>query len=74
MKINVELDITPEEFKELFAPSNQQLEMMKSAFESLAQNTNNPYYESYQKMVADGIDSFMKQQDVFAKLFKPKTC
>lgn len=37
MKINIEIECTPEEFKELFVPSEQQAEFAAKAYQSMAE-------------------------------------
>lgn len=69
MKINIELDITPDEFKELFSPSESQLNVLKTLVETSLKNTNNPLYESLLNLTQDNINAFLNQNDIFSKTF-----
>jgi hypothetical protein len=58
MKINVEIDCSPSEFKELMVPGEKQNEFILQMIE--AANKNNPFAERYTKTsqeVADAWDS-----------------
>ena len=48
MKINIEIDLTPEEAKELFVPSEKQSEFMTKTYDA--------YVKALQNMVWDQID------------------
>jgi len=50
MKLNIEIDGTPEEFQELFVPGDKQTEFMKL--------TNDAYVAALQKMIAQQIDPY----------------
>ena len=50
MKINIELDLTPEEAKELFVPSDKQTEFMKVTYDA--------YVKAVQATVLDHVDPF----------------
>lgn len=50
MKVNIELDCTPEEFKELFIPSEKQTEFMTVTYDA--------YVAALQKMIAGQIDPY----------------
>ena len=50
MKINIELDLTPEEAKELFVPSDKQTEFMKVTYDA--------YVRAVQATVLDHVDPF----------------
>ena len=47
MKINVEIDCSPEEFKEIMIPGEKQNEFFMQMFENI--NKNNPFTETYAK-------------------------
>ena len=47
MKINVEIDCSPEEFKEIMIPGEKQNEFFMKMFENI--NKNNPFAETYAK-------------------------
>lgn len=57
MKVTIELDCTPEEFKELFIPSEKQAEFLTITYDA--------YVDALQKMVWGQIDpyNFMKKDD-----------
>lgn len=59
MKVKIELDLTPEEAKELFVPSDKQAEFMKVTYDA--------YVKAVQATVLDHIDPFnytgMKKND-----------
>ena len=48
MKITIELDVTPDEFKELFVPSERQQEFVEVTY--------NAYAEALRKLVLKQID------------------
>lgn len=57
MKVTIELDCTPEEFKELFIPSEKQAEFLTITYDA--------YVDALQKMVWGQIDpyKFVKKDD-----------
>jgi hypothetical protein len=50
MKLNIEIDGTPEEFQELFVPGDKQTEFMKLTYDA--------YVAALQKMIAQQIDPY----------------
>lgn len=50
MKITIELDVTPDEFKELFVPSERQQEFVEVTY--------NAYAEALRKLVLKQIDPY----------------
>ena len=50
MKVTIELDVTPEEFKELFVPSERQQEFVEVTY--------NAYAEALRKLVLKQIDPY----------------
>jgi hypothetical protein len=48
MKVTIELDVTPEEFKELFVPSDRQQEFVEVTYDA--------YAEALRKIVLKQID------------------
>ena len=50
MKITIELDVTPDEFKELFVPSDRQQEFVEVTY--------NAYAEALRKLVLKQIDPY----------------
>jgi hypothetical protein len=48
MKINIEIDMTPEEAKELFVPSDKQTEFMTKTYDA--------YIDAVNKFVIDMVD------------------
>ena len=50
MKVKIELDLTPEEAKELFVPSDKQTEFMKVTYDA--------YVKAVQATVLDHVDPF----------------
>jgi hypothetical protein len=50
MKVNIELDCTPEEFKEMFVPSEKQHEFITMTYDA--------YVTALQKMIAQQIDPY----------------
>ena len=50
MKLNIEIDGTPEEFQELFVPGEKQTEFMKLTYDA--------YVAALQKMIAQQIDPY----------------
>ena len=48
MKINIEIDLTPDEAKELFVPGDKQTEFMTKTYDA--------YVKALQNMVWDQID------------------
>ena len=50
MKVKIELDLTPEEAKELFVPSDKQTEFMKVTYDA--------YVRAVQATVLDHVDPF----------------
>ena len=57
MKVTIELDCTPDEFKELFIPSDRQAEFMTLTYDA--------YVDALQKMMWKQIDpyNFTKKDD-----------
>lgn len=57
MKVKIELDCTPDEFKELFIPSDRQAEFMTLTYDA--------YVDALQKMMWKQIDpyNFTKKDD-----------
>ena len=57
MKVTIELDVTPEEFKELFVPSDRQQEFVEVTYDA--------YVEALRKIVLKQIDphNFTKVRD-----------
>lgn len=58
MKINVEIDCSPEEFKELMVPGEKQTEFFMQMMENV--NKNNPFADQYKaasQEVADAWDN-----------------
>jgi hypothetical protein len=60
MKLNIEIDGTPEEFQELFVPGDKQTEFMKLTYDA--------YVAALQKMIAQQIDPYQ-----FLKPFDKKS-
>jgi len=50
MKVKIELDLTPEEAKELFVPSDKQTEFMKVTYDA--------YVRAVQATVLDHVDPY----------------
>lgn len=50
MKINIEIDLTPDEAKELFVPSDKQSEFMTKTYDA--------YVKALQNMVWDQVDPY----------------
>ena len=50
MKVTIELDVTPDEFKELFVPSERQQEFVEVTY--------NAYAEALRKLVLKQIDPY----------------
>lgn len=50
MKVTIELDVTPDEFKELFVPSDRQQEFVEVTY--------NAYAEALRKLVLKQIDPY----------------
>ena len=50
MKITIELDVTPDEFKELFVPSDRQQEFIEVTY--------NAYADALRKLVLKQIDPY----------------
>ena len=50
MKVNIEFDGTPEEFREMFVPGEKQTEFMKITYDA--------YVSALQKMIAQQIDPY----------------
>jgi len=50
MKVKIELDLTPEEAKELFVPSDKQTEFMRVTYDA--------YVKAVQATVLDHVDPF----------------
>ena len=50
MKINIEIDLTPEEAKDLFVPGDKQAEFMTKTYDA--------YTKALQDMVWDQIDPY----------------
>lgn len=50
MKITIELDVTPDEFKELFVPSERQQEFVEVTY--------NAYADALRKLVLKQIDPY----------------
>ncbi|MEM8632781.1 MAG: hypothetical protein AAGF74_16240 [Pseudomonadota bacterium] len=52
MKVNIEIDCTPEEFKELFIPSEKQAEFTAKAYQAMM--------EAAQKAIVEQFNMFKK--------------
>jgi len=50
MKVKIELDLTPEEAKELFVPSDKQTEFMRVSYDA--------YVKAVQATVLDHVDPY----------------
>jgi len=50
MKVTIELDVTPEEFKELFVPSDRQQEFVEVTYDA--------YAEALRRLVLKQIDPY----------------
>lgn len=50
MKVTIELDVTPEEFKELFVPSDKQQEFVETTYDA--------YVDALQSLVWKQIDPY----------------
>lgn len=55
MKINIEIDCTPDEFKQLFVPSEQQAEFAAKAYQSMA--------EAMQRAMLQQFSAFRPEKD-----------
>jgi hypothetical protein len=54
MKVNIEIDCTPEEFKQLFIPSDKQTEFAAKAYQAMMEAT--------QKAMIDQFRMFAKKE------------
>lgn len=60
MKINIELDVTPEEFKELFVPSERQAEFISVTYDAYSKALNDLIKEQIDPYNFTGIRNVKK--------------
>lgn len=68
MKFNIDIDCSPEEFKELFTPGEKQTEMLTQMMDSI--NKNNVFADHFGKMQKELADTWDNARDTMFKAWE----
>jgi flagellar biosynthesis/type III secretory pathway protein FliH len=67
MNVHIDIECTPEEFKELFIPSEKQVELAANFQQAMAKGMQEAMVKGMQQAMADGMQqAFMQQFNPFA--------
>jgi hypothetical protein len=69
MKLNIEIDCTPEELQELFIPGEKQTEFLTKFVNSLSEQMQENVYKNYPDFMNDMLSTIQKNQEQFFKNF-----
>ena len=73
MKLNIEIDCTPEELQELFIPGEKQTELLSKVISSLGEQVTTKVYDNYPDFISGMMDIVQKNQEQIFKAYTQAT-
>jgi len=73
MKLNIEIDCTPEELQELFIPGEKQTEFISKIVSNLSEQMQENVYKNYPDFMTGMTDIIQKNQEQFFKAYTKAT-
>lgn len=73
MKLNIEIDCTPEELQELFIPGEKQTEFISKIISNLSEQMQENVYKNYPDFMTGMMDIIQKNQEQFFKAYTKAT-
>lgn len=73
MKLNIEIDCTPEELQELFIPGEKQTEFISKIISNLSEQMQENVYKNYPDFMTGMMDIIQKNQEQFFKAYTNAT-
>ena len=69
MRLNIEIDCTPQELQEVFIPGEKQTEFIKNLVASLSDQMQKSVYKNYPDFMAGMMENLQKNQEQIMKSY-----